>query len=144
LAGVFWLLSFLKVGYNIKTMPPKKILVIEDSPDLADSLVDILNIKGYQTRMVSSGLDGVAVATSWQPDLILLDLKLPDIGGYEVLKQIQDGGLNTKTKVLILTASDTFDGPPENVNIASEDILHKPHWGIVELATRVETELSII
>jgi DNA-binding response OmpR family regulator len=131
------------VSYNQFIMSPKKILVIEDSPDLADSLVDILNIKGYETKMTASGFEGVTLAANWQPDLILLDLKLPDIDGYEVLRRIQTNELNTQTKVLILTASDTFDGPPANVQIASENILHKPHWGIVELATRIETELSL-
>ena len=125
-------------------MTPKKILIVEDSADLADSLEDMLNFKGYKALKASSGSQGLTLAATEQPDLILLDLKLPDIEGYEVLRRLRKSTTNANTRVLILTASDTYDGPPSDLVISSEDILHKPHWGINELAARVETELSLL
>lgn len=125
-------------------MTPKKILVVEDSPDLADSLIDILNIKGYHTLKAGGGYEALDIATKETPDLILLDLKLPDIDGYEVYRRLKSNTRTENTRVLILTASDTYDGAPVDLEINSEDILHKPHWGINELATRVETELGLL
>ena len=123
-------------------MTPKKILVVEDSTDLADSLIDILKIKGFSTTKTGSGYEAVDLATKELPDLILLDLKLPDIDGYEVYRRLKSNQETANIKILILTASDTFDGAPADLEIASENILHKPHWGISELADRVETELN--
>ena len=64
-------------------MSQKKILVIEDSAELADSLEDMRNFKGYQAIKAVAGVPGLTMALEEKPDLILLDLKLPDIDGFE-------------------------------------------------------------
>ncbi len=123
-------------------MTPKKILIIEDSAELAVSLEDMLVLKGYNAFKASTGRQGLTMAATENPDLILLDLKLPDIEGFEILRRIRASETGKNVRVLILTASDTFDGIPVDISISSEDILHKPHWGIGELATRIEEELK--
>jgi two-component system, OmpR family, response regulator ArlR len=122
-------------------MTPKKILIIEDSADLADSLEDMLIFKGYNAIKAMNGKTGLVLAETERPDLILLDLKLPDITGYDVLRQLRKTDWGRQIKILILTASDTSESVPSDITIDNDDILHKPHWGIDNLAARIEGEL---
>src|SRR3989344_5539442 len=86
-------------------MSQKKILIIEDSADLADSLEDMLIFKGYNAIKVSTGLAGLKIAPQEKPDLILLDLKLPDVDGYEVLRKLRKDEWGKTARVLVLTFS---------------------------------------
>lgn len=122
-------------------MSQKKILIIEDAPELADSLEDMLHFKGYEAIKATNGKAGLSLALTEKPDLILLDLKLPDIGGYEVLKSIREDSWGKTAKILILTASDTSESVPDDLGIEPQDVLHKSHWGIENLAARIEGEL---
>jgi two-component system OmpR family response regulator len=122
-------------------MSQKKILIIEDSADLADSLEDMLVFKGYNAIKVSTGLAGLKIAPQEKPDLILLDLKLPDVDGYEVLRKLRMNDWGRTARVLILTASDTSEAVPADIDLPADDILHKSHWGIENLAARIEGEL---
>lgn len=70
-------------------MSKKSILIIEDSPYLAESLVDMINIRGFNAMMSPTGREGVITAIENKPDLILLDIRLPDIDGYEVYRRIR-------------------------------------------------------
>lgn len=122
-------------------MSQKKILIIEDAPELADSLEDMLRFKGYEALKATSGKQGLSLATLEKPDLILLDLKLPDIGGYEVLRALREDSWGKSARILILTASDTSESVPDDLGVEPQDILHKSHWGIENLAARIEGEL---
>jgi DNA-binding response OmpR family regulator len=123
-------------------MSPKKILIIEDSPDLADSLQDLLTLKGYIAIKTGSGRAGMALAQTEQPDLILLDLKLPDIEGYQVLRELRKTPWGITAKVLVLTASDVSEDIPSDLNLTEHDILRKTHWGLSELSIRIKEELG--
>ena len=122
-------------------MSQKKILIVEDSTDLADSLEDMLIFKGYQAIKTGTGQHGLSVAFTEKPDLILLDLKLPDIDGFEVLRKLRRDEWGKLARVLILTASDTNEIVPPDVDINPDDILHKSQWGIENLYSRIEGEL---
>jgi DNA-binding response OmpR family regulator len=122
-------------------MLQKKILIIEDSPDLADSLEDLLKFKGYEAIKSNDGKRGLAIALLEKPDLILLDLKLPDIDGFEVYRRLRKDDWGKTARVIILTASDTSDTVPADIDIELNDIIHKSHWGIENLAARIEGEL---
>ena len=123
-------------------MSQKKILVIEDSAELADSLEDMLNFKGYQAIKAVAGVQGLTMALVEKPDLILLDLKLPDIDGFEVIRQLRKDEWGAKVHILMLTASDTTGALPADINLTQEDILHKSHWGIDNIAKRIEDKLA--
>lgn len=123
-------------------MSPKKILIIEDSPDLADSLQDLLTLKGYTAIKTGSGLAGMTLAQTEQPDLILLDLKLPDIEGYQVLRELRKTPWGSTARVLVLTASDISEGIPSDLDLTEHDILRKTHWGLSELSLRIKEELG--
>jgi DNA-binding response OmpR family regulator len=130
------------IGYNNGHMSQKKILIIEDSPDLADSLEDMLKFKGYETLKSNNGIEGATLALAEKPDLILLDLKLPDIDGYEVYRKLRGDEWGNAAKILILTASDTLEPIPDDLDVNPDDILRKSNWGIDNLASRIEEELA--
>jgi len=123
-------------------MSQKKILVIEDSAGLADSLEDMLNFKGYKALKANGGQTGLDIAFSERPDLILLDLRLPDMDGFQVLRELQKDDWGNTVRVLILTAADTSENVPEDITLQPEDILHKSHWGIDNLADKVTEEME--
>lgn len=80
----------------------KKILVVEDERNIVDILTFNLQREGYDTLEALDGAAGLRLALERDPDLILLDLMLPGMNGFEVCKTIRDRGLNTP--VLIITA----------------------------------------
>src|SRR5437762_2445852 len=71
---------------TIATMP--RILIVEDNPDLAYGLRTGLEIEGYEAEIAHDGERGLDRARSWQPDLVILDLMLPGMDGYRVLKAL--------------------------------------------------------
>jgi len=122
-------------------MKPKKILVIEDAPELADALHDLLTMKHYETRVERSGKGGLATALAEHPDLILLDLRLPDIDGFSVLRELRTDPWGATAKVLMLTSADVTDPLPADIDLPAEKFLHKWQWGIENIAGRIEAEL---
>jgi CheY-like chemotaxis protein len=82
------------------TMP--RILIVEDNPDLAYGLRTGLEIEGYDVQVAEDGETGLERARAWSPDLLMLDLMLPGMDGYRVLKTLREGG--SDIPVLILTA----------------------------------------
>ena len=123
-------------------MAKKKILVIEDSPYLAESLSDMLSIKGFEPILAPTGRDGVTMAIEQQPDLILLDIRLPDIDGYEVYRRIRENDWGAKAKILVLTASESIDNISKNIDLPKTDVLFKPEWSVVDLLARIEKQLG--
>ena len=123
-------------------MEKKKILVIEDSPYLAESLFDMLSIKGYEAVLAPTGREGVAMAIEQKPDLILLDIRLPDIDGYEVYRRIRETDWDAKAKIMVLTASESVDNISKNIDLPLEDVLFKPNWSVMDLLARIEERLS--
>ncbi len=79
-----------------------RILIIEDNEDLAYGLCNNLEIEGYEVRTASTGRDGLREAADFSPDLILLDLMMPEMDGFEVLESLRKD--DDSTPVLILTA----------------------------------------
>jgi DNA-binding response OmpR family regulator len=123
-------------------MSKKTVLVIEDSPYLAESLVDMLNLKDYQAITAPNGREGVAMATKHQPDLILLDIRLPDIDGYEVYKQIRADKWGKTANIMVLTASESTENISKNIDLPPDLILFKPEWSVRDLLARIEQQVS--
>lgn len=123
-------------------MSTQTILIIEDSTYLADSLVDMLEIYNYHSLHASSGQEGVALAIEHQPDLILLDIRLPDISGYEVYRMIRASDWGERARIMILTASESVENIAKNVDLPSEYVLFKPDWGIQQLMQQIEKRLA--
>ena len=83
----------------------KKILVIDDEPELVKAVEVRLKTSGYEVEIAYDGLAGIDKAKEIKPDLILLDLVMPKMDGYEVCKRLKDNPKTENIPVIVLTAS---------------------------------------
>jgi two-component system alkaline phosphatase synthesis response regulator PhoP len=115
--------------------PLARILIIEDNEDLAFGLRNNLEIEGYDVELATDGRSGLNHAREFQPDLIVLDLMLPSLDGYRVLRELRQDG-NT-VPVVILTARTEEADKIRGFRLGADDYVTKP-FGILELIARVE------
>jgi len=114
------------------------ILVVEDNPDLAYGLRNNLEIEGYRVDVADDGTKGLARARDARPDLIILDLMLPGLDGYRVLRTLRDEG--RQMPILILTARGEEADQVRGLRLGADDYVTKP-FGVLELLARVEALL---
>lgn len=115
-----------------------KILIIEDEYNLADAIKSMLEKKKYNVDIKTNGEDGLDEALTNIYDLIILDVMLPGIDGFEILKEIKEEGIDSK--VLMLTAKNTIDDKLNGLNNGADDYLTKP-FHMDELLARVNIQL---
>ena len=113
----------------------KHVLVIEDNRDLAYGLRNNLEIEGYQVEVADDGPKGLMRARAGSPDLIILDLMLPGMDGYRVLRALREEG--RQTPILILTARGEEADKVRGLRLGADDYVTKP-FGVLELLARVE------
>jgi len=123
-------------------MQQKKVLIVEDSPYLADSLVDMLDLGNYQALVAPTGKDAVEMALAEEPDLILLDIRLPDFDGYEVFRRLRLTPWGATAKIMVLTASESTENISKNISLPSEDVLFKPDWSIPQLLEQIARKIA--
>jgi DNA-binding response OmpR family regulator len=111
-----------------------RILIVEDNPDLAYGLRTGLEIEGYDVQVAEDGETGLERARGWSPDLVMLDLMLPGMDGYRVLKTLREGG--SDVPVLILTARGEEADKVLGFRLGADDYVTKP-CGVLELLARV-------
>jgi len=116
----------------------KHVLVIEDNRDLAYGLRNNLEIEGYEVDVAADGPSGLLRARSGSPDLIILDLMLPGMDGYRVLRTLREEG--RRTPILILTARGEEADKVRGLRLGADDYVTKP-FGVLELLARVEALL---
>jgi two-component system, OmpR family, catabolic regulation response regulator CreB len=115
-----------------------KILIIEDEPSIADTIVYALKDEGHITHWVSLGNEGVVYAGRESIDLVVLDVGLPDISGFEVCKQIRQ---QSQVPIIFLTARDAVVDRVVGLEIGADDYLPKP-FSPRELTARVKAILK--
>ena len=113
------------------------ILVIDDEQQILRALRTILSQQNYQVTSASTGEEGLALATAGQPDIVILDLGLPDITGVEVCQQLPEW---TDLPVIILSAHDSEAEKVAALDAGADDYLTKP-FGVDELLARVRVAL---
>ncbi|HEY5218726.1 MAG TPA: response regulator transcription factor [Gemmatimonadaceae bacterium] len=111
-----------------------RILIVEDNPDLAYGLRTGLEIEGYDVEVSGDGETGLVRARDWTPHLIILDLMLPGMDGYRVLRALRDDGL--EMPVLILSARGEETDKVHGFRLGADDYVTKP-CGVLELLARV-------
>jgi DNA-binding response OmpR family regulator len=112
-----------------------KVLIVEDNLTLRGTLKDNLEYSGYQVETASDGLQGLEKALKSTPDLIMLDIMLPEMNGYEVCSQIRKSGLDVP--IMMLTAKNEESDIVLGLDIGADDYLTKP-FGLKELLARVK------
>jgi two-component system alkaline phosphatase synthesis response regulator PhoP len=115
-----------------------RVLVVEDNTDLAFGLRNNLEIEGYEVNVAADGAVGVTRAMEWRPNLVILDLMLPEMDGFRVLRTLRQRGFDEP--VLILTARGEESDKVMGFRQGADDYVTKP-FGVLELLARVDVLL---
>lgn len=120
----------------------KKILIVEDEAPLLSVLHDKLVQEGYRVLAAKNGKEGLAVALSEHPDLILLDILLPDMNGLAVLKEIHSDDWGKNAKVIMLTNLSDNQSVADSLEQGSFDFLVKSDWKLEDVAKVIRDKLK--
>jgi len=116
----------------------QKILIIEDEPNIRELVLYNLNLNGYEGLAVEDGLQGLTMARTENPDLILLDIMLPGKNGYDICRELRAEGV--KTPIIMLTAKNDEIDKVLGLEFGADDYISKP-FGIRELMARIKAVL---
>jgi two-component system, OmpR family, KDP operon response regulator KdpE len=114
------------------------ILVVDDEPPIRRLLRTALSANGFEVIEAANGREGIDEITAQKPELILLDLGLPDIDGLEIIRKLRDGG--DKTPIIVLSSRGEEGVKVDALNFGADDYVTKP-FGIAELIARIRTAL---
>jgi len=123
-------------------IPSGNILVVDDTPANLRLLTDILTKKGYKVRPVPNGRFTLSAARSLPPDLILLDIMMPEMNGYEVCEQLKADELTRDIPVIFLSALNDVLDKVKAFSVGGVDYITKP-FQVEEVLARVETHLAM-
>ncbi|GAA3969538.1 two-component system response regulator PhoP [Actinomadura viridis] len=114
------------------------LLVVEDEPNILELLAGSLRFTGFEVITATNGADAVQAARRRRPDLIVLDVMLPDIDGFDVARRLRSGG--DQTPVLFLTARDSVQDRIKGLTIGGDDYVTKP-FSLEEVVARIRAVL---
>ena len=97
-----------------------RILVIEDNRDILANVLDYLQIKGYSVDCAQDGLSGLHLATTTHYDLIVLDIMLPGVDGYQVCRKLREDA-HSEVPILMLTARDALEDRLTGLGVGADD-----------------------
>jgi two-component system OmpR family response regulator len=115
-------------------MEPIKVLIVDDEPNIRDLLSASLRFHNFSTHAVANGHDAVEAAEKGEPDIILLDVMLPDMNGFSVTKKIRSMGITAP--VLFLTARDETEDKITGLTVGGDDYVTKP-FSLDEIVARI-------
>jgi CheY-like chemotaxis protein len=117
-----------------------QILIVEDEPDTGSMLREYFGLQGYQVRIASWGEDAIAKCRQYPPDLIVLDIRLPDMDGYEVYARVRQLFRTRRTPVIFLTERRDREDKITGLQLGAVDYMTKP-FDLEELSLRVRNAL---
>lgn len=106
-----------------------KILVIDDQPEVLEIVSEFLKKEGYQVMTESSGVKGIEKAKSFRPDLILLDIIMPKMDGYEVCRALKEKEGTKNIPVIFLTGKDVNEDHHQSFQVGGDMFIKKPFTG---------------
>jgi two-component system, OmpR family, response regulator len=118
--------------------PSPRILVVDDEPSITDLVATVLRYEGFQVETAATGRTALAAVTSFRPHLVVLDIMLPDLDGFEVQRRLSADGL--RVPVLFLTARDATEDKVRGLTMGADDYMTKP-FSLEELVARVRAIL---
>ncbi|WP_110588273.1 response regulator transcription factor [Microbacterium suaedae] len=119
-------------------MTAPRILVVDDEPNIRDLLSQSLRFAGFQVRTVINGAQTISAVLEEEPDLIVLDVMLPDMNGFSVTKRLRDAGYTAP--IIFLTAKDETDDKIKGLNVGGDDYVTKP-FSLDEIVARIQAVL---
>jgi DNA-binding response OmpR family regulator len=120
--------------------PKPTILVVEDDLDVAEMLSAYFRVQGYEVLIANLGQEGVQAGRNHRPDLVILDIRLPDIDGYEVARQLRSVRRTADIPIIFLTDKRHREDRLQGLELGADDYITKP-FDIQELRLRVRNAL---
>ena len=115
-----------------------RILVVDDEPNILDVLTMALRFQGFEVETAATGEQALAAAASFKPQLMVLDIMLPDMEGFEVARRL--GAQRAQVPIVFLTARDATEDKIRGLSIGGDDYVTKP-FSLEELIARIRTVL---
>lgn len=130
------------MNHSTDTLEPANILLIDDMPNNLRLLSSLLSKQGYKVRSVINGAMGLKAAQAKPPDLILLDINMPDLNGYEVCTKLKEHEITQEIPVIFLSALDDVIDKVKAFRVGGSDYITKP-FQIEEVLVRVQNQLQL-
>ena len=127
---------------NQRTEALEDILIVDDTPDNLRLLSQMLSEQGYRVRAVTSGTRALASVRADPPDLILLDIKMPEMNGYQVCEHLKADAETRDVPIIFISALDATQDKVEAFTVGGVDYVTKP-FQLEEVLARVETHLTL-
>ncbi len=121
----------------------KRILLVEDDDALANVYMIRLEAEGFEIRRVANGEDALAVAQEYHPDLILLDVMMPKVSGFDVLDILRNTPQTANVKVIMLTALSQDSDRQRAEALGADDYLVKSQVVIADVVDHIKQHLNI-
>jgi len=120
------------------TPPEARLLVVDDEPNIVELLSASLRFAGFEVHTASNGTEALARAAAVDPDLVVLDVMMPGLDGFEVMRRMRQEGLNAPT--LFLTARDAVADRVTGLTLGADDYVTKP-FSLEEVVARIRAIL---
>ena len=128
----------MAVTADAQTALPERILVVDDEPSIVDAVATVLRYEGYAVTEAASGRSALALVAESSFDLVVLDVMLPDLDGFEVTRRMRADGL--RTPVLFLSARDEVSDVVTGLGVGGDDYVCKP-FSLAEVVARTKAIL---
>jgi DNA-binding response OmpR family regulator len=122
---------------------PKKVLLVEDDEGLAQVYIARLEAEGFSVMRVPNGEDALAAAVEFKPDVILLDIMMPKVSGFDVLDILRNTPETANVKIIMLTALSQETDRKKAEEMGADDFLVKSQVVIADVVERVRMQLGI-
>ncbi len=134
--------SVIQSGRGDMKQIKNTILIIDDDPDMRHVLEAVLSKNDYHIEFAVNGLEGLEKVEKLVPDLILLDVMMPGMDGFEVCRRLKSSKKYLKIPIIMVTALDTREDMVQGLEAGADDFIHKP-FNNIELRARVRSMLRI-
>lgn len=121
---------------------PKRILLVEDDDALANVYLSRLQAEGFDVRRVNNGEDALATALSYKPDLVVLDVMMPKVSGFDVLDILRNTPETANLKIIMLTALSQPSDQERAKSLGADDYLVKSQVVIADVIDRIRHHLT--
>jgi two-component system OmpR family response regulator len=119
-------------------MPEARLLVVDDEPNIVELLSASLRFAGFEVETAAGGLEAVETARTYRPDLLVLDVMMPGLDGFGVVRRLRQEGV--RTPVVFLTAKDATEDKVTGLTLGGDDYVTKP-FSLEEVVARIRAVL---
>ncbi|MAG44755.1 response regulator [bacterium] len=120
----------------------KKILIMEDDPFIARMYIKKLIKEGYTARQADNGIEGIDIMQTFLPDLVMLDIIMPQMDGFEVIRKLKDTKKFNKIPIVLLTNLGEKENIEKGLALGADDYIIKAHFTPEEAIARIKKILN--